>query len=181
MESISNAKREMDYLIRKLYIIDPFWRKCSPCVCKGKCCKGANPCFSQTEVKELEKKILNEQDYKILKRNLTFGIKCPFRAKNKCIIHDSRSLNCMWTPYQVTVDGDDNVHYYIIDDKCRFRKVTVKRKDIEFKINEGHFVWLPHGKTMRCHIFLNSLNFINRGYIWDIPATEVAKKILKSK
>jgi len=182
MEFIDFAKNEMESVVQRLYEIDPFWKRCSPCVQNGKCCKGANPCFSQKEqARVLEENNLSTQDFKKLKWNLRLGMKCPFHTRNRCIIHENRSLNCMWTPYYVTVDSDDIVHYYVIDDRCRFRKVTVKKKDIEFRIDEQHFVWLPHGKTMRCHIYLNSLSFINRGYIWDIPATEVAKKILKSK
>ena len=52
---------------------------------------------------------------------------------------------------------------------------------LNFKVFEGHYVWLPHlDGSKHCHILLNSLEFI-RNYKWDIPATDVAKLILKKQ
>ncbi len=183
MEFIENAKKEMEALLDRLYEIDPSWKRCSPCISKGKCCEGANPGFSEVEKNLIIDNIkLCQDDLEKLKQNLDSRSICPFHLPDKCIIHEYRSMNCRWTPYYVAVDNEGIVRYFKINSKCQFEKVEVPKHKLQFKVFEEHYVWLPHfDGLMHCHILLSTLNFLRNGYSWDIPATEVCKQILLSK
>lgn len=182
MSFIDNARYEMESVVQRLYEIDPFWQKCNPCTSCGYCCKGANPNFSIQEVQEIiENCIFTDEEKEKLKSNLFWKKKCPFRFSDRCLVHEYRSLNCRWTPYQVAVDDENIVRYYPIINSCKFNLAKQKKDKLNFKVFEGHYVWLPHlDGSKHCHILLNSLEFI-RNYKWDIPATDVAKLILKKQ
>ncbi len=168
MEFIDNARIEIDAVVKRLYELDPFWLRCSPCSNKGCCCEGANTNLSSQEARELiMKNEFSDIEKSQLQSNLLENKQCPFRFSDKCLIHNYRPINCRWTPYQVVVGDSGIVRYYKIDSncKCEFKFVEIAKYKLNFYVFERFYVWLPHfDGTQRCHIILNNLNFIKNGY-----------------
>lgn len=109
--------------INRLMEIEPYWNKCIHCQQCGKCCKGANVSIRTDEWIMIKEYIqnLNESDKSDLRYNIEHNIFCPFRASDKCLIHEVRPLNCIWTPFRVLQNLQTNdITFYVSDKFCNF-------------------------------------------------------------
>lgn len=142
--------------IDKLMKIEPYWNKCIHCQHHGKCCIRADVSIRADEwiiIKEYIQK-LNISDKSALKHNIEHNIFCPFRTSDKCLIHEVRPLNCIWTPFQVIQNIQTNdLTYYISNSSCDFSQTIVKN----FKKNNEEFVLLKSYDKEYYYLLLNDI------------------------
>lgn len=184
MEFVKRAQKEMQDVLDGLYKLDPFWKMCEPCANCGECCKESNPEFGENEIYLIMNEMnFTEAELNALEKNLK-GKDCPFRLSDRCMIHEYRPLNCRWTPYQALIDKNHMIQYYSPVGNCKFAFLNKPLSDFgddDWLVDE-YYIKLPHfGDTWHYHIVLNALAFVQFGFKWDIPATEVAKLILEFK
>lgn len=142
--------------IDRLIEIEPSWSKCMRCQHKGKCCIKADISIREDEWKIIKEYIqnFNESDKSVLRHNIKHHIFCPFRASDKCLIHEVRSLNCIWTPFQVVQNIQTNdLTFYIPYLSCKYFRKTIKKYP---KIND-EFVKLRIGNKECYYLFLNDI------------------------
>lgn len=156
MQSIlEQARFELDELIRKLLQLEPYWKKCSNCKNKGKCCIGANILVFDVEWDQIKEfiKSMPESDKEKIKSNIKNKKACFFRGDQKCIIHGVRPLNCRWVPY-VAYLGDSQIRYFE-ESNCSFRELMVTHT---FSEKYPNYVLLPHPSdcTSKYHLLLEN-------------------------
>lgn len=147
--------------ISRLMEIEPYWNKCTHCQHNGKCCINANISVREDEWEIIKNYIsnMNKTDKTILKHNIVNNILCPFRASDKCIIHDVRPLNCIWTPFQVVQHiNNGDIKYFMINDDCDYQSITINHQN--FIDNDVDFLQLDSYDKRLYYLFLNDI-FIN--------------------
>lgn len=177
---LERAREELEAATQRLLQIDSYWQKCFPCKNSGKCCIGANPIFSEPDLKAVLS-ITNEFsdiEKEILSKNIKENKLCPFRANDRCIIHKERTLNCLYTPFQAVITNRNTIMYSMITDKCDFKVIDVPIDKINYEIAENLFIILPSFGVKRHYILLNKLNFIQEDYPGNTPSIDVVKYIL---
>lgn len=117
----------LNELIDQLRKVEPYWNKCYPCINKGKCCIGADPSFTENEWEATKQQIKNFEATHLekLKLNVNTHVTCPFRTETECLIHRSRPLNCMYTPFQAFLRLDNKVAYSMDSPNCDFETTLV--------------------------------------------------------
>ncbi len=177
---LQTARNELENATERLLQIDSYWKRCFPCESHGKCCIGANPAFSVPDLIALsliEKEFTNS-DKDILVENVTNNRFCPFRSKDRCLIHKERTLNCLYTPFQAVITNRNTIMYAMIKHNCEFKTVEVPIKKISYKLIEDIFIYLPNFESHRHYILLNNLNFIKQNYPEIISAIDIARNII---
>lgn len=157
--SLEELKTILFHKINNLIDIEPYWAKCMNCPNHGKCCIGADISIREDEWTIIKQYLvkLNEHDKKTLLNNFNNNILCPFRAEDKCIIHEMRPMNCIWTPFQAVQNvNNGNIMYSVIDTECKSRLVTLENQ--EFINSNIEQIELPDSDISRHYLFLN--NFI---------------------
>lgn len=136
--------------------IEPYWNKCMHCQHHGKCCIRADVSIRADEwiiIKEYIQK-LNISDKSALKYNIEHNIFCPFRTSDKCLIHEVRPLNCIWTPFQAVQNIQTNdLTFYIPYLDCKYFRKVVKN---HLRVNE-EFVKIKIGNKKCYYLFLNDI------------------------
>ena len=98
--------------ITQLLIIEPKWKKCNKCPYSGTCCIGADISVYDYEWMVIRDFLLANPDVlHIVKENSLSKSLCYFRTDDRCLIHEIRPLNCIFTPYQVILGADGFLHY----------------------------------------------------------------------
>lgn len=173
--NIQNLRNTLFQRIETLIKIEPYWSKCTDCKNHGKCCINADISIRSDEFEIIKKYIteLNDSDKYILKYNLEHNIFCPFRTKNKCLIHDVRPLNCIWTPFQVLQNINTNkITYFVSDYKCKhFIKIVKKSSKLHGKI-----VILKLLFKKRNYLFLNDI-YIDYANDPNYPVENLSKLV----
>ena len=155
----------LNLVIEELYKEESYWNICRPCQCNGYCCKGADISVDSNEWSIIKKFVqqLSFEEKAVLQKNIIRGTQCIFRATNKCIIHDIRSENCRYTPYQVNVDSFNTLRYTMvrfdpITKHCLFKSVRKEiRHEERIMIEQTPFVALPKYGSVTKYISLNWL------------------------
>ena len=99
---------------------------------------------------------LNRIDRIILTENIQNSVYCPFRTEKKCLIHEVRPMNCIWTPYQLAQNiYTGEITYCMINEECDFEEKRIKHEIIDAN---NEFIIAKSNEKDRCYIFLN--NFI---------------------
>lgn len=155
----------LNSIIEKLYQQEPYWNICCPCQCDGYCCIGADVSVNTNEWSKIKKyvQLLSFEEKLILQKNIVNGTQCVFRAANKCLIHEVRPVNCRYTPYQLAVNSNNILEYYMVrinhkTNQCEYKRVRKlispqKRKMIE----QNPFVLLRNFDSYTKYISLNWL------------------------
>lgn len=158
--TIVELKKMLFEMIDELTELEPYWKKCLCCKNHGKCCVNADISIREDEWEIIVDflKDINQEDRLLLQYNIKNNIYCPFHTSDKCIIHDVRPMNCIWTPYQLV----QNVHtgtitYSQIDDECNF---ILKNQNIDSIDVSKKFVGVRYKDSVRYYLFLNDF-FIN--------------------
>lgn len=154
--TIEELRRILFHRIEKLIKIEPYWNKCMHCQHHGKCCIKANVSIREDEWIVIKEYIqnLNESDKSDLRYNIEHNIFCPFRASDKCLIHEVRPLNCIWTPFQVVQNiQTNNITYYMSNNSCDFSKNMIKN----FNKITDEFVFLESYNTKIYYLFINDI------------------------
>lgn len=154
--TIQELRKILLQKINKLMKIEPYWNKCIHCENYGKCCIEADISIRTDEWKLIKAYILklSTSDKSSLKYNIEHNIFCPFRTSDKCLIHEVRPINCIWTPFQVVQNIQTNdLTYYISNSSCNFSKTIVKNLK---KIND-EFVLLKSYNKEYYYLVLNDI------------------------
>lgn len=164
--------------IDRLIEIEPYWNKCMHCQHKGNCCIKADISIREDEWKIIKEYIrnFNESDKAILRHNIKQHIFCPFRTSDKCLIHEVRPLNCIWTPFQVVQNIQSNdLTFYVSNKSCtRFRKIIENFP----KINDEFVLLKSFGKEYY-YLFLNDIfnEYINNPNFWVKNLSELINQV----
>lgn len=153
----------LDSSIRELYTREPYWNMCNPCRCGGCCCIGADISISEGEWQTIKQYVqtLPEEDKSILANNIKTNNLCVFRALDKCLIHDVRTEDCRYTPYQYVVTVDNRLIYSelkLSDDKdrCVWRRVEKPiTPRLAQEMREQEFFYLPNFGRSTLYLSLN--------------------------
>jgi Fe-S-cluster containining protein len=127
--SIQQLRKILFQKVDNLIKIEPYWSKCIKCQKYGECCINADISIREDELIIIKKYIsqMCNNDKKALIDNIKQNIFCPFRTSDKCLIHEVRPLNCIWTPFQVVQNiQNNNIIYYSMINKCNQQKEIVK-------------------------------------------------------
>lgn len=154
--SLEELKKVLFHKFYNLIKIDPYWEKCMNCPNHGKCCIGADISIREDEWVAIKQYLVNLRgsDKETLLNNINNNIFCPFRTKDKCIIHEVRPMNCIWTPFQAVQNvNNGNIMYSIIDTECKSRLVTLENQ--EFINPNIEYIKLPDSDIKRYYLFLN--------------------------
>lgn len=157
--SLEELKTILLHKIDVMIKIEPYWEKCMNCPNHGKCCIGADISIREDEWAKIKQYLVNidDSDKNKLLNNISNNVLCPFRTENKCIIHEIRPMNCIWTPFQAVQNvSNGNIFYSIIDKECESRSVVLENQ--EFFDANIEYVKLPDDEIKRQYLFLN--NFI---------------------
>lgn len=154
--SLEELKIILFHKINNLIKIEPYWGKCNNCPNHGKCCINADISIREDEWTVIKQYLVNlrTSDKEILLNNINNNVYCPFRASEKCIIHEVRPMNCIWTPFQAVQNiNNGNIMYSIIDTECKSRSVTLGNH--EFINPNFEYIKLPDSDINRHYLFLN--------------------------
>lgn len=155
--TIDELRKILLQKIERLIEIEPYWNKCIHCKRHGKCCIKADVSIREDEWITIKEYIqgFNESDKSVFRYNIQHKIFCPFRASDKCLIHEVRPLNCVWTPFQVVQNIQTNdLTYYVSNKTCNyFHKKEIRNYH---KINE-EFVVLKSYRKEYHYLFLNDI------------------------
>ena len=98
--------------ITQLLEIEPKWKQCNKCPNSGHCCIGADITIYNYEWNIIKKFLLeNPIVFDEVKLNYKRKSLCYFRTNDKCLIHNIRPLNCVFTPYQAIYGAGKRIHY----------------------------------------------------------------------
>lgn len=162
--SLEELKTILFHKLYNLIGIEPYWEKCMNCPNHGKCCIGADISIREDEWTTIKQYLVNlrDSDKEILLNNISNNVLCPFRAADKCIIHEVRPMNCIWTPFQAAQNvNNGNIMYSIIDSECESKLVTLENQ--EFVNHNMEYIKLPGCDRKRYYLFLNNfiINYAN--------------------
>lgn len=150
--SFVDAKSELNQLISELLKIEPYWKKCYPCMHNGKCCIGADISIRNDEWEIIKGHIqtLEADRISALKNQSS----CPFRTPTECLIHDYRPLNCMYTPFQAVFNETTKMlHYSMSDEHCNCKQIETDIGDIDLS---NPFIKLDNFGKDVYYLLLNS-------------------------
>lgn len=140
--------------ISQLLEIEPKWKKCNKCPNSGVCCIGADITMYEYEWKIISKYLIdNPVVFSEVKLNYKRRSLCYFRTDDKCLIHDIRPLNCIFTPYQAIYGADKCIHYAPYKEDCLLLKpVSISCNELDLS---QLFIHLPSDHTSVYYLLLN--------------------------
>lgn len=123
--NLAEIKKELFHEIEELEKLDSFWKKCDHCPHHGKCCIDNDIDIREDEWEEIRGFLdTHEIERRCIRENLLSGRKCYFRVPEKCLIHEIRPTNCIYTPYQVIQNlYDHHIYYSLVSQDCDFKEV----------------------------------------------------------
>lgn len=171
MYTYKEIKTELLSEIAQLLTIEPKWKKCDKCPHSGFCCIGADITLYQCEWDRIEFYLLqNPLILEQVRKNYVAHSQCYFRVSDRCLIHDIRPLNCIFTPYQAIYGADKLIHYSSYQDNCRTTRLSVKSDGIDL----SHlFIPLPT-KSSYTHYLLMNHWYLNYEANSSVRGTEQA-------
>lgn len=140
--------------ITQLLEIEPKWEKCNNCPNLGHCCIGADITIYNYEWNIIRKYLIEHPNvFDEVKLNYKRKSLCYFRTNDKCLIHNIRPLNCIFTPYQAIYRADKRIYYSPYKEDC----LLLKRSSIS---NGGIdlsqlFIKLPDDDSFTYYLLLN--------------------------
>ena len=154
MYTYEQIKEVLMSQISQLLEIEPKWEKCSKCPNSGACCIGADITMYEYEWEIISKYLIdNPIVFNEVKLNYRRGLLCYFRTDDKCLIHDIRPLNCIFTPYQAIFGADRCIHYAPYKEDCSLLKPTsISNNGMDLS---QLFIRLPDDYTSTCYLLLN--------------------------
>lgn len=150
--TLREIKDELNREIQELEDIDPNWKNCRNCPLHGKCCIGNDIDIRDDEWEEIKHR-LDENPFlqSQVKANFDSDSLCYFRTESRCLIHDIRPTNCLYTPYQVIQNLDDHkLTYSLRNSTCDFETET----EDSLPLPEEKYL-LPIPKTGHTYLLLN--------------------------
>ncbi|MCI8791013.1 MAG: YkgJ family cysteine cluster protein [Lachnospiraceae bacterium] len=119
MYTYNEIKEALLSQISQLLAIEPKWNKCNKCPYSGACCIGADISVYEYEWLIIRDYLLANPDIlSTVRKNFNSKSLCYFRTQDKCVIHEIRPLNCIFTPYQVICGADSHLHYTPYTQDC---------------------------------------------------------------
>lgn len=101
MYTYNEIKEALLSQISQLLAIEPKWNRCNKCPYSGACCIGADISVYEYEWLIIRDYLLANPDIlSTVRKNFNSKSLCYFRTQDKCVIHEIRPLNCIFTPYQ---------------------------------------------------------------------------------
>lgn len=126
MYTYEEIKTELLSEIEYLISLDPKWEKCSKCPYSGYCCIGADLSIYQYEWDIISTFLTQNPDILLqVRENFNSDSKCYFRVSDRCLIHDIRPLNCIFTPYQALYSADKRIHYTPYSTDCHSGRLSI--------------------------------------------------------
>lgn len=140
--------------ISQLLKIELKWERCNACPNSGACCIGADIIVYNYEWNIIRKYLIENPDIlRIIKHNFDSKSLCYFRTKNRCVIHDIRPINCIFTPYQALYGADKRIYYTPYKEDCSLlRSSNVSCKHIDLS---QYFISLPDNCSSTWYLLLN--------------------------
>ena len=153
MITYEEIKNELLSQIAQLLAIEPKWKKCNSCPHSGFCCIGANITLYECEWNKIKNYLLdNPHVLQQVKTNFELHSQCYFRVSDRCLIHDIRPLNCIFTPYQAIYGADKLIHYSSYQDNCRTKPLAIKSDGIDL----SHlYIPLPTNSSYTHYLLMN--------------------------
>lgn len=153
MYTYDEIKAELLSQINQLLALEPKWKKCNKCPHFGLCCVGADISVYQYEWDKIKSYLLNNPAIlSQVRRNYKAHSQCYFRISDRCLIHDIRPLNCIFTPYQAIYGSDKHIHYSPYRDNCRTKYYAIKCDGIDVS---QLFIPLPTNHSYTHYLLLN--------------------------
>lgn len=153
MYTYEEIKSELLSQITQLLVLEPKWKKCRLCPHSGFCCIGADIILYECEWYKIKTYLLdNPHVFQQVKKNFESHSQCYFRVSDRCLIHDIRPLNCIFTPYQAIYGADKLIHYSSYRDNCRTELLTVKSDGIDLS---NLYISLPTNSSYTYYLLMN--------------------------
>lgn len=161
--------------ITQLLTIEPKWKKCNKCPYSGTCCIGADIHVYDHEWMVIRNYLLANPDVLYtVKENYHSESLCYFRAENRCLIHEIRPLNCIFTPYQVVCGADSRLHYAPYTKDCSLlRPISIPKTGFDLS---KLYVPLPDRFSSSTTYYL-LLNHWYRNYEEKSPVCNTEKNL----
>lgn len=153
MYTYEKIKDELLSEIAQLLAIEPKWKKCDKCPHAGFCCIGADITLYQYEWDKIKSFLLQHPlILEQVKRNYEAHSQCYFRVSDRCLIHELRPLNCIFTPYQAIYGADKFIHYSSYQDNCQTKYLSLKSDGIDLSYL---FIPLPTESSYTHYLLMN--------------------------
>lgn len=140
--------------ISRLLEIEPKWKQCSKCPNSGVCCIDANITIYDYEWDIIRKYLIeNPVVFNEVKLNYQRKSLCYFRTNDRCLIHNIRPLNCIFTPYQAIYGSNKLIHYSPYKKDCSHLKATfISCEGIDLS---QLFINIPSDSSSTYYLLLN--------------------------
>lgn len=154
MYTYDEIRTELLRQISHLLAIEPKWKKCDNCPYSGHCCINADINIYDYEWLIIRNYLLSTPDVlNLVKKNYYSKSLCYFRTNDRCLIHEIRPLNCIFTPYQAIYAADKRIHYspYVSDCSLSFAtSITFSTIDLSKQL-----ILLPDEFSSTFYLLLN--------------------------